>query len=654
MKRIMAGLLCLIITISAAVSITGCSDNKKTNVTDFVTAKQMQDGTILHCFCWDFNTIANSMEDIACAGYSAIQTSPINECLVGEDGGMQLYGNGKWYYHYQPTDWTIGNYQLGTRDEFKAMCDKAEQYGIKVIVDVVPNHTTPETSKINQNFIDAVGGMDKMYHAGNAYDMTNYGDRLECTTYKMGGLPDVNTENPKFQDYFFKYINDCIACGADGFRYDTAKHIGLPDDPKENDGYENNFWPKAINDVDNAKNLFIYGEVLQGSNERIDDYIKMIGHATASSYGSVLRSAITRFDLTAGPLQKLYVGEGLEKDVVTWVESHDNYINDGSYLELDDSTIKLAWAIIAARKDGTPLFFDRPYGGNASDCWGTMNRIGVSGSYLYKDPAVVAVNRFRTAMEGEDDAFVNPLDDKNTLCIERADKGLVIINREAGTKVDFDTNLKNGKYTDRVDGKTQYVVKGGKITCETPLGDNQVVVLYNENYIDYAKPATVKINDDVNLNFEGESVDVTLLCENTSNATYQLDDGKETPYKSGEKLTVKGGKQLTNLTLRASNEQGVKTYMKYVFTQEIDYPVTYGDSVYFSKPDNWGDTITAHITDTETNYDQTVTMTKDSINYVYDIESPMLSPVITFSDGKNTYPKDGTLKLEPEKVYYPE
>ncbi|UKI53259.1 MAG: hypothetical protein L6V86_09250 [Treponema sp.] len=40
-----------------------------------------------------------------------------------------------------------------------------------------------------------------------------------------------------------KYVNDLIDCGADGFRYDTAKHIGLPDDPKDPYAKENNFWP---------------------------------------------------------------------------------------------------------------------------------------------------------------------------------------------------------------------------------------------------------------------------------------------------------------------------------------------------------------------------------------------------------------------------
>ncbi|MBR6432071.1 MAG: hypothetical protein IKS64_04390, partial [Muribaculaceae bacterium] len=73
---------------------------------------------ILHAWSWSFNTISQHLQEIKDAGFTIVQTSPINECYVGDNGGRQLFGNGKWYYHYQPTDWTIGNYQLGTRDEF--------------------------------------------------------------------------------------------------------------------------------------------------------------------------------------------------------------------------------------------------------------------------------------------------------------------------------------------------------------------------------------------------------------------------------------------------------------------------------------------------------------------------------------------------------
>ena len=84
-------------------------------------------GAILHCWCWSFKTIEANIERIASAGFTAIQTSPANACRIGDGGGREIMSrsSGKWYYHYQPTDWKIGNYQLGTRDEFISMCAAA-------------------------------------------------------------------------------------------------------------------------------------------------------------------------------------------------------------------------------------------------------------------------------------------------------------------------------------------------------------------------------------------------------------------------------------------------------------------------------------------------------------------------------------------------
>ena len=95
-------------------------------------------------------------------------------------------GNGKWYYHYQPLDWTIGNYQMGTRDEFIAMCAEAKKYGVRVIVDVLPNHTAFDTSAVAQGLRDAVGGIDNLYHANGLVEIKDYNDRLQCTTSGVG------------------------------------------------------------------------------------------------------------------------------------------------------------------------------------------------------------------------------------------------------------------------------------------------------------------------------------------------------------------------------------------------------------------------------------------------------------------------------------
>ena len=586
MKKLTSITLCLMILLCSVLSLASCSsgNNKSENAgnsasdttntenkgTDYNLTKNIKDGVILQCFAWDFKTIENSLEDIAAAGYSAIQTSPVNECLEGEGGGMKLYseGEGKWYYHYQPTDFTIGNYQLGTKAEFKSMCAKAEKLGIKVIVDVIANHTTPTTEAINKNLLDAVGGIDNLYHAGNDKDITDYSNRLQCTTYKMGGLPDINTENKAYQDYFLKFINDCIDCGADGFRYDTAKHIGLPDDPKDPKSKKNNFWDRATTEMKNAKNIFLYGEVLQGNGDRIEDYVKKIGATTASTFGGTIRNAIMNNTLNAYNFEDLRVGE--DESCVTWVESHDNYINDGNWAAMGDEDVLTGWAIITARAKGTPLYFDRPYGSSIENQWGTMNRIGASGDMFYKDKRVAALNFFRNAMVGEGEKFINPNDDASALEICRGKKGAVIVNTAGELKGGFKTDLADGTYIDRVDGKTEYKVEKGKLKFSKAIPEYSVLVLYNDGYEQYAAPVTVKVSD--NTEFElYKDMTVKLEAVNAKSATYSVNDGKAVAYKNGDSVKIKAkdadDSGVVTLTLKAKGEAGQNSYMKYYFTK---------------------------------------------------------------------------------------
>ncbi len=654
----------MLITGTAAL-ISGCdkdstSTPENVNTAENKTADSIETGTILQCFCWDFNTIKESMADIAAAGFTSVQTSPINECLEGENGGMELYGNGKWYYHYQPTDFKIGNYQLGTREEFKAMCEEADKYGISVLVDVIANHTTPETDAVSQDLIEAGGGsLETLYHKGNANDLNNYSSRLDCTTYKMGGLPDINTERPSFQDYFFEFINDCIDCGADGFRYDTAKHIGLPDDPKEDDGFENNFWEKATTSVKNADSLFIYGEVLQGNNDRIKDYISAIGRTTASTYGSKIRSAVNNNVLSPGSVSDYWLGD-IDPNVVTWVESHDNYINDGTAYSYTNEQIILGWSIITARKDGTPLFFDRPYNSSMDNIWG-MNRIGTQGDDFYKDSRVKAVNFFRTAMQGEEENLASPGDDTSALIIERGNKGAVIVNTEGTLKTGFEIGLADGTYVDRVDNKTTYTVSNGKLTSDADIPENSVVVLYNEGYKETAASAEVGVAEDTEFAYEGDSIDVTLTCSNTDNATYSIDGSEPVSFKDGDKLTIKhkDDSDTTEVVLTATNSEGTKTYEELVFTYNQTYEITKGVKVYFEKPDDWDDEIYAYVYNDDLDENDIwpgIEMEKTSDGkYCYTFTKYFETPYIIFNDGDAAdsfqYPEGQGLTVEPDKTY---
>ncbi len=104
----------------------------------------IQDGVILHCWDWSFENIEANMANIAAAGYSAIQTSPIQQAKESTVG----LTNSVWWLLYQPVSFSIdntGNSALGTKAEFESMVETAHSYGVKVIVDIVANHTANST-----------------------------------------------------------------------------------------------------------------------------------------------------------------------------------------------------------------------------------------------------------------------------------------------------------------------------------------------------------------------------------------------------------------------------------------------------------------------------------------------------------------------------
>ena len=138
----------------------------------------------------------------------------------------------------------------------------------------------------------------------------DYNDRYQATSGEMGGLPDVNTENPDFQKYYLQYVNDLINLGSRGFRYDTAKHIALPGEPKDAKSERNNFWDVATG-REGVKgltllmpdSLYIYGEVLQDKNVNEKGYAEYIDQ-TASGYGHILREALEKGDANAVDLSR--------------------------------------------------------------------------------------------------------------------------------------------------------------------------------------------------------------------------------------------------------------------------------------------------------------------------------------------------------------
>lgn len=411
---------------------------------------EMKDGAILHAWCWSFNTIKDNLPAIKKAGYTSIQTSPINQVIEGEHGSKVLTN---WYYHYQPTDYTIGNYQLGTEAEFKALTKEADKYGLHIIVDAVVNHTTSEVAAVSPK----IKSLGEWTHGNEG--IKDFGDRYQLTQKSLLGLYDLNTQNKAVQEYLLAYLKRAVADGADGFRYDAAKHIELP---KE---YGSDFWSVILNN--GAQ--FQYGEILQGSTSKEADYAKLMG-VTASDYGEFIRNSLRQEEAYAEDLMDFHAPGVPEDRLVTWVETHDTYANDnGESTNLTDQDITLGWSLIASRKEGAPLFYSRPVGGGGqNDRFPGQSEIGDAGSDLFKNKTIVAINHFRNTMNGREEYLHNIGDDQGLVMIERGGKGAIITNLASENKTfSTSTKLADGSYKDAVSGKI-YKVSGKTLKGKLP------------------------------------------------------------------------------------------------------------------------------------------------------------------------------------------
>lgn len=159
------------------------------------------------------------------------------------------------YHGYDVTDYYAVNPQYGTMDEFKKMLSEAHRRGIKVIIDLVINHTSID----HPWFQAAVNGDPKYkdYYIWSDTDPGYGGPDGQQVWYKAGNgkyyyavfwsrMPDLNLKNPavteeinKIGDFWQKEV------GVDGFRVDGAKHL-IEEGTKQVDTDSTHAWLKGF------------------------------------------------------------------------------------------------------------------------------------------------------------------------------------------------------------------------------------------------------------------------------------------------------------------------------------------------------------------------------------------------------------------------
>lgn len=528
-------------------------DSAQTASADSTLRDKVGDGVMLHAFNWSYNTIKENLPAIAAAGYTTVQTSPVQQ---PKDYSTSGDVTGQWWKLYQPISFHIAEESwLGTKDDLKSLCDEADKYGIKIICDIVSNHIANADEARPETVSNQVKKYEpEFYKKRKTYTRTYKGDANDSSVQAVvqghvSKCPDLVTNDTAVQGYIINLLKECIDCGVDGFRFDAAKHIETEDDGE----YASDYWKNITTSASSyytqktGDDLYIYGEILNncGADRSYSSYTKYI-NVTDNRTGDAVLYNVTRGKASTATNAKYKSGVAAS-NAVLWAESHDTYEGSSgssgfsNTADVSDENVVKAWAIVASRKDSTALFFARP---------GTALMGNISTDSTYKSTAVSEINKFHNLFVGQSEKL-GPSGD--IAYVARGTSGIVLSNCK-GTNASVSisgTGLADGKYTDTVSG-AEFTVANGVLTGS--IGNTGVAVVYNGTTTPKA------INSVESGSFRGDTMTLTLSLENATSGTYCLDDS--TPVKFTGTTSIRIGSdykpgETINLTVTATD--GVKT-----------------------------------------------------------------------------------------------
>ena len=165
------------------------------------------------------------------------------------------------YHGYWPVDSRKVDPRFGTAEELKEMIEIAHEFGIKVLLDFVSNHTHEDHHYFSEH-PEWYGNIELENGTPN---IRNWSDETMLTTWFDTFLPSFDYENN--EEAIDQVVDDAIywitQFGFDGFRQDATKHV------------PHQFWKKLRSRLDDEfpeKDIFQIGETF-GSDELIQSYV---------------------------------------------------------------------------------------------------------------------------------------------------------------------------------------------------------------------------------------------------------------------------------------------------------------------------------------------------------------------------------------------
>ncbi len=184
----------------------------------------------------DLKGITSRLEYVRELGADAVWLSPVYKSPNDDNG-------------YDISDYRDIMAEFGTMADFDAMLEKAHSLGLKIVMDLVVNHTSDE----HPWFVESRSSKDNPYRdyyiwreGKNGGEPNNWGSCLGGSAWEYDERtdmyflhlfsrrqPDLNWDNPQVRDAVFDMMDWWLKKGIDGFRMDVisliSKPEGLPD-----------------------------------------------------------------------------------------------------------------------------------------------------------------------------------------------------------------------------------------------------------------------------------------------------------------------------------------------------------------------------------------------------------------------------------------
>ena len=175
----------------------------------------------------DLNGIIEKLDYIKYLGVDYIWLTPIYESPMNDNG-------------YDISDYFKINEEFGTLDDFKKLIYEAHRRDLKVMLDIVINHTSTE----HHWFKEAIHSKDNPYRdfyffkssadgpptnwqskfGGNAWEYDEKSDEYYLHLFDVTQA-DLNWDNEKVRQALYEMVNYWIQFGVDGFRFDVINLI---------------------------------------------------------------------------------------------------------------------------------------------------------------------------------------------------------------------------------------------------------------------------------------------------------------------------------------------------------------------------------------------------------------------------------------------